>query len=402
MGSGFVDEVRVGIVGMGRGSGHLRNLLRTPGARVVACADRMETRREHAREIAGDAEVALFVEYEEMLARADLDAVIVATNGRLQARHSIMALHVGCHVFSEVPGAFTRAEVVQVIAAVERAGKRYMLAENACFWDFLRYWRKWLVEGRFGAVCSADAEYLHYLPHTLMTPAGERLWPSQARERGVPDADWTWRADQPPIQYLTHDLGPLLEVLDDRVVSVSCRSGPWRQSEAPLRSDLQIALMQTAGGTLLRIQVSLDTRQPSTHNFRLFGTEGSAEWFRYENFGRLLDRGRDPKAGWQVVDVRSAAPGAESGGHGGADIQTVRRFVACLLAGREMPIDHHRMADYALPGIIAAESAELGGQPLSVPDLHRGPRAPTRFWEHVTLPEDDPPMADWTRREFGG
>jgi len=34
-----------------------------------------------------------------------------------------------------------------------------------------------------------------------------------------------WRADQPPIQYLTHDLGPLLEVLDDRVVSVN-RSDP--------------------------------------------------------------------------------------------------------------------------------------------------------------------------------
>ncbi len=378
----------------------MTRLLRTPGARVVACADRIPERRARAREIAGDVPIEVFAEYEEMLARMDLDAVIVATNGRLQARHAVMALEAGCHVFSEVPGAFTREEVVHVLAAVERSGRRYMLAENACFWDFLRYWRKWLLEGRFGAICSADAEYLHYLPHTLMTPAGERLWPSQARARGIADADWTWRADQPPIQYCTHDLGPLLEVLDDHVVAVSCHAGPWRQTEAPLRSDLQIALMRTAAGALLRIQVSLNTRQPSTHNFRIFGTEGSAEWFRYENRGRLLDRDRDHRAGWQVVDIRSARPGAETGGHGGADIQTVTRFIECLLAGREMPIDHRRMADYALPGIIAAESAELGGQTITVPDLHRGPRGPTRFWEHVGLPDEDPPMAEWIRPDL--
>ncbi len=313
-----MDEVRVGIVGLGRGSGHLQRLLRVPGARVVAMADRIEERRERAREAIGDEPVELFVEYEEMLASADLDAVIVSTNGLLQGRHSVMALQAGCHVFSEIPGANTREELHHVLAAVEASGKRYMLAENACFWDFLRYWRKWLLEGRFGAISAADAEYLHYLPHSMVTTRGERLHPSDVREQGISDALWTWRADEPPIKYCTHDLGPLLEVLDDRVVSVACHSGPSRQTESPLRSDLQIAIMHTAKGALLRIQIALDTCQPSTHNFRLFGTEGSAEWFRYENEGRLLPRGRGHREGWLRTDTRSARPGAETGGHGGA------------------------------------------------------------------------------------
>lgn len=395
-----MDEVRIGIVGMGRGSGHLLRLLRVPGARVVACADRIEERRERAAELAGDGAVELFVEYEEMLERTDLDAVVVSTNGLLQGRHAIMALEAGCHVFSEIPGANTREELHRVIAAVEQSGKRYMLAENACFWDFLRYWRKWLVEGRFGAISAADAEYLHFLPTSMITRAGERLTPAQAQEQGIGDALWTWRAAEPPIKYCTHDLGPLLEVMDDRVVSVSCRSGPNRQTQSPLRPDLQIALMQTAKGALVRIHIALDTCQPSTHNFRLFGTHGSAEWFRYENEGRLLPRDRHFREGWLRADIRSARPGAETGGHGGADIQTVTHFIECLLAGREMPIDHWRMADYALPGIVAAESAELGGQPIGVPDVRTGPREPTRFWEHVGLPEDDPPMEEWARREF--
>jgi len=395
-----LDEVRVGIVGLGRGSGHLQRLLRVPGARVVACADRIEERRERAREAIGDEPVELFVEYEEMLARADLDAVMVSTNGLLQGAHSIMALQAGRHVLSEIPGANTREELQRLLAAVEQSGKRYMLAENACFWDFLRYWRKWLLEGRFGAISAADAEYLHYLPHSMVTTRGERLHPSDVREQGMSDALWTWRAAEPSIKYCTHDLGPLLEVLDDRVVSVACHSGPNRQTQSPLRSDLQIALMHTARGALLRIQVALDTCRPSTHNFRLFGTEGSAEWFRYENEGRLLPTGRSHREGWLRADIRSARPGAETGGHGGADIQTVTHFVECLLTGREMPIDHRRMAEYALPGIIAAESAEQGGQTISVPDMRRGPREPTRFWEHVGLPDDDPPMEEWTRRTF--
>ncbi len=395
-----MDDVRIGIVGLGRGGGHLRGLMRVPGARIVACADRIAERRERAREAVGDAPIEFFAEYEEMLERAQLDAVIVATNGLLQAGHAIMALDAGCHVFSEIPGANTREEVHRLIAAVERSGKRYMLAENACFWDFLRYWRKWVVQGRFGAISGADGEYLHHIPTTLITPRGERFTPSEAAEQGIADAEPTWRAAEPPIKYCTHDLGPLLEVLDDRVVSVVCCSGPNRQTDAPLRSDLQIALMQTAKGALLRLQVALDTYQPSTHNFRLFGTHGSAEWFRYENEGRLTDGSRSYREPWLRAEIRSARPGAEAGGHGGADIQTVTQFVQCLLADREMPIDHWRMADYALPGIIAAESAELGGQPISVPDLRRGPGKPTRFWEYVGLPEDEPPMEEWTRRTF--
>ena len=101
-----------------------------------------------------------------------------------------------------------------------------MFAENTCFWDFFRYFRKWIVDGQFGKISIAEGEYLHYLPNTLRTPDGTPLTPTQAKSQDLTDAEPIWRADQPPIQYLTHDLGPLLEVLDDHCVSVACRSAP--------------------------------------------------------------------------------------------------------------------------------------------------------------------------------
>jgi hypothetical protein len=53
------------------------------------------------------------------------------------------------------------------------------------------------------------------------------------------------------------------------------------------------------------------------------------------------------------------------------------------------------MADFTLPGILAARSAELGGQPIVVPDLRRGPYTGTPFWDHVGLPETEPEGVDY-------
>ena len=95
----------------------------------------------------------------------------MASNGRLQVEHAIQVMEAGCHVLSEVPGAYTEEECVRLRAAVERTGKVYMLGENTCYWDFFRYFRKWIAEDRFGPISIAEGEYLHYLPRTLI-PAG--------------------------------------------------------------------------------------------------------------------------------------------------------------------------------------------------------------------------------------
>jgi predicted dehydrogenase len=270
-----------------------------------------------------------------------------------------------------------------------------MLGENTCFRDFFRYFRKWVAEDRFGPISIAEGEYLHYLPRTLSLPDGTIVTPAEARAQGRADARPTWRADQPPIQYLTHDLGPLLEVLDDRCVSVSCRSAPWRNPDTPLRADGQIALFQTAKGALLKIMVTLSTNRPTEHRYRLLGVAGGAECFSYEEGCRRFTRDAAERDGWELLPVgfgpRGASTGAQAGGHGGADLRLARHFAQAILAGRLVPIDVYRAIEFALPGILANRSAELGGAPLAIPDLRRQPFTHTTFWDAVGLPDEDPP-----------
>ncbi|MFH1572119.1 MAG: Gfo/Idh/MocA family oxidoreductase [Gemmatimonadota bacterium] len=387
-----MEKLRVGILGLRRGLSHLRNFLNTDGAEVIGAADRIRQWRDRAAAAAAamGRQVPLVSDFEELL---DLrpDAVAIASNGRQQAAHAIQAMEAGCHVLSEVPGAFTQEEIVHLAMTAARTGRQYMLAENSSFLNFLRYWRRWVLEGRFGSVSLADGEYLHYLPTTMVDAAGNQLTPTQVRQQGLEHLRPVWRADQPPIQYLTHDLGPLLEVLDDRVVSVNCVGGPWWSREAPLRADGQYGLFRTARGRLIRILVTLNTRRPGAHNYRLFGTEGSVEWYSHEGFCRRLDRHREEKEGWERIDIGAArSDGDAASGHGGTDIWTAVTFTRALRDGRPVPIDVYRMADYTLPGILANRSAECGGAPVTVPDIRLRPFERTAFWDHVGLPEDEP------------
>ncbi len=387
-----MHKIKVGVLGLRRGIAHLRNFLAIEQVEVVAACDRFPYYREQARLLVKrvGASTELLEEYDDLLERKP-DAVVVASNGKLQVEHACMAMEAGCHVLSEVPGADTEHELVRLREAVERTGLTYMLAENACYAGFVPYWRKWILEDRFGPISIAEAEYLHYLPQTLSTSAGIRLSPSQVHSAAGVDAKPIWRADQPPIQYLTHDLGPLLEILDDRAVSVTCLSAPWRCREAPLRSDGQIALFQTQKGTLIKIMVTLNTVRPSEHRYRLFGTEGSTEMFTYEECTRYFDNSCNHKDGWRVLPISQAAVDDATGGHGGTDLKVARHFTDTLLEDRPSPIDVYRAIEYALPGVIAARSAELGGTPIAIPDLRREPRPGTTFWDSLQVPEIDPP-----------
>lgn len=42
------------------------------------------------------------------------------------------------------------------------------------------------------------------------------------------------------------------------------------------------------------------------------------------------------------------------------------------------------------------ETASLGGQPITVPDIRRKPFEGTNFWEHVCLSEEEPEGRKYT------
>ena len=111
--------VRVGLVGSGRiGRVHAEAYRSVVGGELAACTDVIAAT---AEAFARDHGVETVASFEAMLAREDIDAVLIATPNGLHPSQTIAALRAGKHVFCQKPIALTLAEADQVVRAAEGA-----------------------------------------------------------------------------------------------------------------------------------------------------------------------------------------------------------------------------------------------------------------------------------------
>ncbi len=358
--------IRFGGVGLRRGLGLLDSLARHPHVDVVAVCDRALDRLvaecspvDRLRQ-AGATVEATYNDFEVFL-QHEMDAVLIATPAPLHATMSIAALDAELHTLCEVPAVYRADEADALLAAARRSPAKYMMAENCCYWGFIQAWKRMVAEGRIGHVTYAEAEYVHDVPE-LMTR---------------PDGSPTWRASLYPLQYCTHSLGPLLEILDDRVVSVvAMDTGPRRHPEWPA-PDQAVGLFRTAAGRVIKILCSFsNARRPPHHYYSIYGTKGTLETTRHGPLRTLANlddapHGQDPvelALGFDpdVLGAPETAGAPAGDGHGGADTAMLCDFVGCLLDDRPSPIDASRALAFTLPGLCARASAEQGAHPIRV------------------------------------
>jgi predicted dehydrogenase len=125
------DRITVGVIGTGKQGRHLQhNFLNQPGVQVVAVCDVDTTRREHHRKIVdehysikGEKEYkgcAQYVEFEELIARKDIDAVIIATPDHWHAYHAIAACKAGKDIYCEKPLSLTIREARAMVNAARK------------------------------------------------------------------------------------------------------------------------------------------------------------------------------------------------------------------------------------------------------------------------------------------
>ncbi|RLJ01191.1 MAG: gfo/Idh/MocA family oxidoreductase, partial [Candidatus Aenigmatarchaeota archaeon] len=118
-------SLKVGVVGLGMGRGHVEAYQAHPEAEVVAICDIDEGRLGQVGDRYGIAR--RYMDYREMLEKEELDIVSVATPNSLHMPITVAALQAGCHVLCEKPLALNAQEAKKMVEKAEEVGRRLMV-----------------------------------------------------------------------------------------------------------------------------------------------------------------------------------------------------------------------------------------------------------------------------------
>jgi predicted dehydrogenase len=119
------DKINLGVIGIGpRCTYVLTSMLGLSDVRCVAIADVQKSRREAGKalvdKLSGNSDCVLYRDMREMLARKDIDAVIVATGDRWHTPASILAAEAGKDVYCEKPCGLSIKNVQDLAATMKR------------------------------------------------------------------------------------------------------------------------------------------------------------------------------------------------------------------------------------------------------------------------------------------
>ena len=205
------DNINIGFIGLGQQAIHLVNgFLTIPEVRVIAGCDIYDIKRdrfvERVNKYYGEKGIKnkldMYIKYEDLLAREDIDAVVIATPDHWHAAIAIAACKAGKDVYLEKPLTFTVYEGQRLIEAV-RANNRILqvgsmqrsMAEFIHAANVVR-------EGKLGKISTiyafAGEGPLPYTLETTTPPAG---------------LDWERWVGPLPAEWLNkynHTLNPLL------------------------------------------------------------------------------------------------------------------------------------------------------------------------------------------------
>jgi predicted dehydrogenase len=122
------DKINLGVIGIGpRCTYDLTAMLKLPDVHCVAIADVQSSRRNAGKALVdghyNNKDCVLFRDMRELLARKDIDAVIIATGDRWHAAGSMLAAKAGKDVYSEKPCGITIGLCQELSDTMKRTGR---------------------------------------------------------------------------------------------------------------------------------------------------------------------------------------------------------------------------------------------------------------------------------------
>ena len=154
------EQIRVGVIGTGLAAQylHLPSFKSHPGAHLSAICGRDRNR---AAEMAAIFEIAaVYTDYREMIAKAGLDAVVVATPDDLHYPMTMAALEAGLHVLCEKPLANDAAQARAMYQKAEATRVQHMVFLSYPWQPHYRYVHQLLADGYVGRPRHCQMRYV--------------------------------------------------------------------------------------------------------------------------------------------------------------------------------------------------------------------------------------------------
>jgi hypothetical protein len=399
------SEARIGIIGTGgRGTSLLGNLLGAD-AKILALCDVVPEKAQHAQSLvtqAGQPTPQLYTsgdhDFEHLVARDDINLVIIATPWDWHVEMAVAAMKHGKHAAVEVPAATTLEDCWKLVDTSEQTRRHCIMLENCCYGATETTVLRMVKAGLFGDLLYGEGAYLHDLRDELFSNKGEGLW----------RRDFHTRYDGN--LYPTHGLGPVANYMGiqrgDRFDYLVSMSTPQHGLEAYRKAhldpsdprwkehyrtgDLNTSLIKTAKG--LTITLKHDTSNPHPYDRinviagtkglfadyppRIYfdGQPGGEEWANPEAPAKPEQAAT---AGiWKQYQhplwAKEGDIAKKLGGHGGMDFIMLYRLLQCMRGGLAPDMDVYDAAAWSAPGPLSRESVANGSAPARFPDFTRG------------------------------
>jgi len=153
---GANDRIRVGLIGAGdRGHQDLKDVVALPSVECAAFADVYSRRRDEAKQLYPKA--LIFADHRDLLARSDIDAVVVASPLHIHARHFLDTLAAGKDLYSEKTMTWSIPEAEACLAAAKKSDRVVQIGLQHESSGALADTRAWLAQGIVGKVTQVES-----------------------------------------------------------------------------------------------------------------------------------------------------------------------------------------------------------------------------------------------------
>lgn len=309
------DEVKVAVVGVGfvGGQAHTPSFKKIDGSNLVALCARTERR---VKPLAEKYEVKYYLDYDDMLEKEELNAVVLSVPTPLHYDMAMKAIDKGMDVLCEMPIAPTLDQVRQLKKAAEEKGVLLMPILNFRFAPIYIKTKEMLHEGVLGKPIAIH--YREFLPAASIA----EQWPAES---------WAWNIDRsggyPDFTLSVWSLDMIMWMFSDKIKDIR-----WMSSYPKLEEFGGIIGYNTMGvlkffkgivGTL-HFGASV-SESASTTRLEVYGDNTNVLHAIWNN--KIILYGSEPKPKELDLDVR----GTRVWGHRQIDTH----FINCILHGEK-------------------------------------------------------------------